>query len=385
MSSVSAISGAPAGISAVTARIEAIRSSFASPALAPQAASFASVLDAQTTTPPALTSHSSVAGGGVPASLATSAAQTAAQTAAPAAPAGAAGASDQGMAEKVVTRAHEMLGVPYVWGAEQPDAVDCSGLMLQVFNSVGVDLPRVSKDQATAGRAVTRDELAPGDMVFFDYSSSRAGIDHVGLYIGNGKMIHAPRPGDVVKVGDVDWDNFVTARRVLPEAASAAASPGTPVAPASAPAPVAAPATVSTDGLNVAALPEAGKKWAGEIASAARAAGVDPNLLAAVVWTESTFNATAKSPAGAVGLAQLMPATAAGLGVNPHDPKQNLKGAATYLATQVREFGSLELGLAAYNAGPGNVRKYGGIPPFAETKNYVAQVTYRLNALEGTR
>lgn len=102
--------------------------------------------------------------------------------------------------------------------------------------------------------------------------------------------------------------------------------------------------------------------------------GVDPELFARLVQAESSFNPEARSPVGAIGLAQLMPGTAAELGVDPTDPVQNLRGGARYLRQQMDTFGSPELALAAYNAGPGNVRKYGGVPPFSETQNYLAKI-----------
>jgi soluble lytic murein transglycosylase-like protein len=102
--------------------------------------------------------------------------------------------------------------------------------------------------------------------------------------------------------------------------------------------------------------------------------GVDPDLFLRLIGAESSFNPDAVSSKGATGLAQLMPGTAAELGVDPTDPIQNLRGGARYLRQQLDEFGDPVLALAAYNAGPGNVRKYGGVPPFAETQNYVAKI-----------
>lgn len=123
-----------------------------------------------------------------------------------------------------------------------------------------------------------------------------------------------------------------------------------------------------------AVLPEAGKRWAGPIAQAATAHGLDPALLAALVRHESNFDPDVRSRAGAIGLGQLMPGTAAGLGVDPTDPIQNLDGAARYLKTQLDRFGSADLALAAYNAGPNRVAQAGGIPNITETRTYVDRV-----------
>lgn len=121
-------------------------------------------------------------------------------------------------------------------------------------------------------------------------------------------------------------------------------------------------------------LPAAAQQWAPAIDRAAQEAGIDPRLLAAMVWQESGFKPDAISHSGAVGLTQLMPATAEGLGVDPRNPIENLRGGARYLAWTIREFGSLELGVAAYNAGPNAVRNAGGIPDIPETRAYVPRV-----------
>ncbi len=111
------------------------------------------------------------------------------------------------------------------------------------------------------------------------------------------------------------------------------------------------------------------------ITSSATANGVAPVVLAALLRSESGFDPRAVSPAGAQGIAQFMPATARGLGLrDPFDPAQAIPAAARLLAGHVRAFGSLPLALAAYNAGPGAVRRYGGIPPYRETQAYVARI-----------
>lgn len=107
------------------------------------------------------------------------------------------------------------------------------------------------------------------------------------------------------------------------------------------------------------------------IISTAQRYQIPPSLALALVKQESGFNPRAVSKAGAIGLTQLMPATAASLGVDPWDPKQNIEGGLRYLSQQYQTFGSWPLALAAYNAGPGAVQRYGGVPPFQETQNYV--------------
>ena len=102
---------------------------------------------------------------------------------------------------------------------------------------------------------------------------------------------------------------------------------------------------------------------------------LSPDLLKAVAKAESGFRPYAVSPAGAMGIMQLMPGTARGLGVtDPYDPEQNIMGGAKYLKQLLDQFGEVSLALAAYNAGANNVTKYGGIPPFDETQNYVRAV-----------
>ncbi len=118
------------------------------------------------------------------------------------------------------------------------------------------------------------------------------------------------------------------------------------------------------------------------IDAGARAARLDPALVAAVVQTESGGDPSARSAAGAEGVMQLMPATARALGVaDPYDPVQNVRAGAAYLRTLIDRFGDLTSAIAAYNAGPGAVARYGGVPPYAETRAYVERVldAYRSN------
>jgi soluble lytic murein transglycosylase-like protein len=110
---------------------------------------------------------------------------------------------------------------------------------------------------------------------------------------------------------------------------------------------------------------------------AANKFGVDVALLRAVAWTESHGRADAISSKGALGIMQLMPGTAAELRVNPHDPQSNIAGGAAYLARQLTQFGSVPLALAAYNAGPGAVIRWRGVPPFSETRAYVDSIMRR--------
>jgi soluble lytic murein transglycosylase-like protein len=119
-----------------------------------------------------------------------------------------------------------------------------------------------------------------------------------------------------------------------------------------------------------------GGQFADQINAAAQKYGVDPALLKGLIRQESNFNPNAKSPAGAAGICQLMPGTAAALGcTNPLDPAQAIDAGAKYLSQQLKAFGGdPRKALAAYNAGPGAVQRYGGVPPYAETQNYVRSV-----------
>lgn len=135
-------------------------------------------------------------------------------------------------------------------------------------------------------------------------------------------------------------------------------------------------AIVADTAMNASAIPQ---RYAAKIAELSQRFDLSPSLLEAVVWQESRWRESAVSPAGARGLAQLMPGTARYLGVDPDDPLQNLEGGARYLREQLDRFdGDLEKALAAYNAGPGRVIRAGGIPEIRETRLYVAAIMGRL-------
>ena len=116
----------------------------------------------------------------------------------------------------------------------------------------------------------------------------------------------------------------------------------------------------------------------------ARGFGLDPDLVASVIWIESRYCPKAVSHAGAIGLGQIIPTTAKSLGVNPEIPVENIYGTAKYLRQQWDTFGDWNLALAAYNAGPGAVRKYNGIPPYKETQHYVYYVLWTYSYIKSS-
>jgi hypothetical protein len=265
--------------------------------------------------------------------------------------------------QAVVDAASKYIGLPYVWGGTDPTkGMDCSGLVQTVYKQFGIDLPRVSADQARQGTPVSSlAEAKPGDLIAWDNSSRNNGADHIAIYAGNGKMIEAPRTGLDIRLIDVPSEPTYI-RRILP-------NPDAPVVGG-------AGATSTAMNARTAGSAQVGGVPYADLFNAAGARyGVSPTLLSAVAKQESGYRPDAVSHAGAQGLMQLMPATAKGLGVsNSMDPTQAVDGAARLLKDLLGRFGRTDLALAAYNAGPGAVMKYDGIPPYAETQNYVKKV-----------
>ncbi|RLV48775.1 lytic transglycosylase [Nocardioides mangrovicus] len=268
----------------------------------------------------------------------------------------------------IVKEASTAIGVPYVWGGNSMSkGVDCSGLVQQTYAKFGISLPRLSADQARSGRAVASlEEAQPGDLIAWNNSSRNNGADHIAIYVGNGKMIEAPRTGLDVRLVDVpSTPDYI--RRILPDAGTTATS-----------------STSATQRTTAAATSDtavSGVPYANLFNAAGAKYGVSPSLLSAVAKQESGYRADAVSPAGARGLMQLMPGTAKGLGVtDATDPTQAVDGAARMLRDLQNRFGSTQLALAAYNAGPGAVLKYGGIPPYSETQHYVSAIMSNLRS-----
>jgi cell wall-associated NlpC family hydrolase len=255
----------------------------------------------------------------------------------------------------VVKDAKQYLGVPYVYAGEDRSGMDCSGLTQTTFKDLGISLPRISWQQQKVGTAVpSLAQAQPGDLLLFGQPAY-----HVAIYLGDGKMIQAPEPGKFVEIANVH-PTPSSIRRIVGVGAPAAATSG--VTPANYPSGVAQYASLFR-------------------ADEARY-HLPTNLLAAVAHVESGGNPNAVSPAGAQGLMQLMPGTARSLNVDPFVPAQAVDGAARMLAGLLQKYhGSITLTAAAYNAGPGAVDRYGGVPPYTETQNYVVKIQQAMAGL----
>ncbi|GII05964.1 C40 family peptidase [Planobispora takensis] len=200
--------------------------------------------------------------------------------------------------QDVVEQARRYLGVPYLWGGTDPDkGLDCSGLVQLVYKKLGVSLPRVSQDQQNEGRSIpSLKQAQPGDLLTFGSPAT-----HIGIYIGDGKMLHAPRTGDVVKIVDMDdyYRKPTDIRRILPDAAASATT-------------TAAAAQATPSALNVA--PSA--------LSAAPATPGTAELLALMAAIPSGYGAATPFFNGSDVLAQVATASADGLSTGLSDPAQ---------------------------------------------------------------
>lgn len=289
----------------------------------------------------------------------------------------------------VVSDALRYLGVPYRWGGTSPvTGFDCSGFVQHVFADLGVSLPRTSQQQAQVGTPVASlAQAVPGDLLFFE--PGPGGPGHVGIYVGNGMMIDAPHTGTTVQVQPVWTSQLAGIRQVVPAGPAASSAGSTADAGSTAGATAGASYAsgagwaVPASGSSAAAPGAVPAAYAPLFLQAGARYGLPPQLLAAVAQVESGFNPNAVSPAGAEGLMQIMPATAAAHGVDPFNPAQAVDGAARILSSDLRHFGSLPLALAAYNAGAGAVEQYGGIPPYPQTQNYVQKVLGAMESLGG--
>lgn len=245
----------------------------------------------------------------------------------------------------VVHAALDQVAAPYAAGGTDPDTgFDAAGLVRYAYRAVGVEMPTNAAAQATMGIAIeSLDHALPGDVLSFGRP-----VDHVALYAGDQNVVHLPGADEPVRVEAIERPVESIRRVVTPGADSVSEI------------------TVPAGDREQQYLPmfeSAGRQW-----------DVSPALLAAIAETESNFNPTAVSPVGAQGLMQFMPATAREMNVDPWDPASAIDGAARYMRTSLDQFQEPELAIASYNAGRGAVSRYGGIPPFTETQNYVRKV-----------
>lgn len=299
------------------------------------------------------------------------------------------GAMSSGDIETVIAAATSQIGIPYSWGGGGPAGpskgidhgantvgYDCSGLTEYAFAKVGKSIGGTTAYQQHAGKSVPGGlkNAQRGDLLLWTNGTRPY---HVALYLGDGKIVEAPRTGLDVRITSVyDTAKITLVRRVLEPSAAVSYS---------------FPSTAGGKAL-AAKLPASGKPFADLFVAAGRKHNIDPALLAAVAFKESSFSAdviscSRGSSAGAQGLMQFMPATASWLGVNACDPASAVPGAAKYLADQFRTFHDLTHALGAYNWGPGNVSKNrGNVSSWPkETRDYVTKVPQYCRQFGGCR
>jgi hypothetical protein len=234
-----------------------------------------------------------------------------------------------------------------------------------VFGRLGVEVPRGSVDQSEVGTPVASlSEAQPGDLLFFEPGQNGAPPGkpgHVAIYIGNGEMIDAPETGETVQVQAVPCQPLAIRRITVPVDATVDSASTQAVATSS------SGTSVQMGSISVPA------QYAGLVEQASAASGTPASLLAAILYNESRFQPDVVSSAGAEGIAQFMPATAAASGVEPFDPSSAIPGAAKLLAQFHAAFGSWTDAVAAYAAGGGAVETAGGVPQDGSTPAYVAK------------
>jgi cell wall-associated NlpC family hydrolase len=274
----------------------------------------------------------------------------------------------------VVADAEKYIGVPYVYGGTNPaTGLDCSALVQRAYADLGITLPRTSQEQSTMGTAVASlAQAQPGDLLGFDGTPPT----HTGIYIGNNQMVVAPHTGEKVQIQTVS-KTPTTIRRIVGTSADTTLTTSSSATSAL----VSRPAALGGLGSTPASVTNSAgaATYATQFAAAEQKYSLPSGLLSAVAHAESDYQPGAVSSAGAIGLMQLMPATASALGVDPTDPSQAIDGAAKLLQGEIAKYNSVPLALAAYNAGGPAVDKYDGIPPYPETQSYVQKVMGYLN------
>jgi len=220
--------------------------------------------------------------------------------------------------QDVVAEAKKYLGTPYVWGGSNTNGFDCSGLVQYVYKQLGVDIGRTTYDQVKQGTSVAKKDLQAGDIVFFGDASSP---HHEGMYIGDGKFIQAPKTGDVVKISQLNSrSDYAGARRILSGGSSASKSSTS--------------SSSSSSGSYAGGY--ANGKYKDWINQAGAKYGIDPNIIAGIIQTESSFDPTQKNASGHVGLGQFSASTAKEVGLtNRTDAQSSINAIAKYLKTRI--------------------------------------------------